>query len=184
MAVGILRSTLALTLSVLRIKASGIAPTKREINSGAGSMPSTNTTVTSGTGSLQVNQEWLGSRSILAGQNDDIDLYGSLIDDDGDVINFAKIKKIIVAIDDPDGTKKLRVGPQAVSNPFIGPWAGYAAIALAGEGDEVYEEVFEFQPWINSYAGWTVTAGTADKLRIHNPTASTITYTLYLEGVQ
>jgi len=184
MAVGILRSVLTLTLSALRIKASGIAPTRRDINSGDGSMPNTYTVVTNGTGSQQVNQEWCGSRSILAGQNDDIDLYGSLTDDDGDAINFAKIKKIIVAITDPDGTKKLRVGPQAVSNPFVGPWTGYAAIATAGEGDEVYEDVYEFQSWINSFAGWTVTAGTGDKLRINNPTASTITYTLYLEGVQ
>jgi len=177
MAVGILKSTLALTLSALRIKASGLAPTRRKINSGDGQMPNCVTTVTSGTGSQQVNQEYLATRSVLTTANDDIDLSGSLTDDDGETITFTKIKKIIVAITDADGTKKLYVGPKGVSNPFIGPWAG-------GQGATVYEEVFEFQLWINSFAGWTVTAGTGDILRIHNPTGSTITYTLYLEGVQ
>jgi len=177
MAVGILKSTIALTLSALRTKASGIAPTKRTINSGSGTMPNTVASVTSGTGSQQVNQVYLASRSILTTANDDIDLSGSLTDDDGDAITFTKIKKIIVAITSADGSKKLYVGPKGVSNPFIGPWAG-------GQGATVYDEVYEFQLWINSFAGWTVTAGTGDILRIHNPTGSTITYTLYLEGVQ
>lgn len=133
------------------------------------------TSLTFGTSSSQANQWWHDERSILTTANDDLDLAGGLTSVFGETITFAVIKVLIVAIDAADGSKKLRVGPQNVTNGWQGPWGGVGAT--------VYTDVFDWAVLVNDkWTGCAVTAGTGDILRINNPTGGTVTYRILIIG--
>lgn len=142
---------------------------------GQNAFPALDTTYTTGNGTLQVQRYFCTTYTINAGANQDIDLTGVLVDDLGQTIANAVVKEILVALDAPDGTVKVRVGPQGVTNPFIGPWTG-------GQGATVYEDVYVAQRWSQPYAGWTVTAGTGDILRINNPGGAAVTIHVVVLG--
>lgn len=129
-----------------------------------------------GTGNQQANTLYVSQFSVSAGGNTDIDLAGGLTDFRGNTITFTAIKMLLLAISSPDGTKKLRVGPQGVSNA--------AQLWFGGVGATVYEEVFDAVCRWNTYAGWGVTAGTGDILRVNNPGAGAVSANLILIGVQ
>lgn len=142
---------------------------------GRGALPSLDQTFTYGTGSGAVNMWYLARRTLATVTFDLLDLAGGLTDFKGAAITFTKIKRVLLVIIDPDGTKTLRIGPQNQSNPFIGPWSG-------GSGATVYNTVFRKFDQDQPYAGWTVTAGTGDILPIYNPGATSVTYLLWLLG--
>lgn len=104
--------------------------------------------------------------SIASSANQDIDLSGGLTTDVASSVVGTKIKELIVAIESPDGTKSLRVGPQNVSNGWQGPFGGVGATC--------YQTVFHHLRWTEPYTGFDITAGTGDILRIHNPGAGTV----------
>jgi hypothetical protein len=143
--------------------------------SGSNTFPSLSSDIANGTGSGQANQLYAKSFTITTGSNQDLDLAGSLANEFGETITFAKIKGIIVCIASPDGTKKVRVGPQGVANG--------AQLWFGGTGATVYEEVEEVLVRGAKYTGWTVVAGT-DVLRINNPTASSVTVHIALWGTE
>jgi hypothetical protein len=129
-----------------------------------------------GTGNNQIKNLWFQQRTITAGLNDDLDLAGSLANDFDAGIVFTAIKLLLVSIVAPDGTKRLKVGPQGVANAFPGKWGGVTAL--------FYDEIYNFNAVINHpWAGYPVTAGTADILRINNPTAGAVTYNILIAGV-
>lgn len=131
----------------------------------------------SGTGDGQIDAWWHDERTLAATTNDDLDIRGGTASAFGDlVLSFAKVKLVVININTPTSAKYLRVGPQGVANAFQG-WHGGVA---AGNYDEFYHSFVMFSP----YAGWPVTAGTGDILRIYNPTASSITYQILLAGVK
>lgn len=127
-----------------------------------------------GTGSGQVDKQFVGSYTILTTANQDLDLSGVLVDDFGTTISFTKIKELIVAIDTPGATKSLRVGPQNVTNGWQGFWGG--------TGATVYDTVDHSMRWSDPYTGKTVTAGTADILRINNPSGVSVTVHVLILG--
>ena len=128
-----------------------------------------------GTGSSQANQWFHDERSILTTANDDLDLAGGLTSSFGETITFAIVKILVVAIDTPDGSKKLRVGPQAVANAWQGPWGG--------TGATVYTDVLDWAVLVNDkWTGIAVTAGTGDILRLNNPTGGTVIYRIFIAG--
>lgn len=133
------------------------------------------TELTDGTGSGQANSMWLDERTINASSNDDLDLAGGLTNVYGETITFTAIKVLLIAIDSPDGTKSVRLGPANVSNGWQGPWGG--------TGATVYETIHDWSVKSNKYGGWSVTAGTGDILRITNPSGSaSVTYRILLIG--
>jgi hypothetical protein len=142
---------------------------------GQGVLPSLDQTFSYGTGSGKVNMWYLARRTLATVTFDLLDLAGGLTDYKGAAITFTKIKRILLVVIDPDGTKTLRIGPQNQSAPFIGPWSG-------GTGATVYNTVFRKFDQDEPYAGWAVTATTADILPIYNPGASSVTYLLWLLG--
>lgn len=133
--------------------------------------------VPSSAGVGYANQWYVAERSILTTANDDLDLAGGLTNAMGQVVTFTKIKFLLIAIDSPDGVKKLRFGPQNVANAWA---AGFGAL-----GATLYKDVFDWEVLVNNkWAGVAVTAGSADVLRINNPGAGTVTYRLLVIGVQ
>lgn len=147
------------------------------VTPGSNTFPEMVTSLSNGTGSGQANEQFAKSYDITTGANQDLDLTGTALQNGlGENIAFTAIKLFVVAIHSPDGTKKVRVGPQGVANAWQGPYGG--------TGATVYEEVLEYMVKINQYGGWTVTAGTGDILRINNPGASTVTVSVWLLGTK
>jgi len=143
---------------------------------GSVSVPSLGISLTYGTGSGQANTLYCNSRSVNPTSYDLVDLAGSLTDGVGNTITFTKIKLALLAIVSPDGTKLLRVGPQAQSNPFLGGWGG--------TGSTVYKAVYDWD--LTNYepvSGLTVTASTGDIFPVYNPGGSAVSYFLLLAGV-
>lgn len=127
-----------------------------------------------GTSTDHIKEWYHAERTLTAGSNDDLDLAGSLTNIFG-TITFAAIKVIVIDIDAPDGTKSLRFGPQGVANAWQGMHGGVAAGNYITIHDTFYQ--------VHSFAGWTVTAGTGDILRINNPGAGSVTYRIFLAGM-
>lgn len=146
---------------------------KSPFSIGSNGFDAINFELTFGTGNDQGNQWWMDERTLANGANDDLDLAGSLTSDFGETITFTTIKLIIIAIDSPDGTKFVSVGPLAQANA----WA--AMFGDASDGIKVYNFLING----DTKAGFAVTAGTGDKLRIANSSGVSVTYRILLVGV-
>lgn len=127
----------------------------------------------SGVLTSQCTKQYVAKRTLAGGANDDLDLT-ALTDGLGAANNFATVKQILIEIDTPDGTKELRVGPQAVANAWPGPFG-----AEAGATD--YLKVREFLFLTNHLAGWAV-SGTDKVLRVANPGGTSISYHVHILG--
>lgn len=137
-------------------------------------------TLTDGTGASQANVAYLSGtyadlsvpRSIAAGANDDIDLSGTTDDALGIDTALTKVRVLAIA---PDATNvnDIRVG--GATNPFLGPFNDATDKINIGPGD--------FWVQTNRSAGWTVTPGTGDILRIHNPGGVAATYHIAIIGI-
>lgn len=122
-----------------------------------------------------ISRYYVGRFTIAPGSSLDIDLDGSLQSDlvtPGTVV-FAAVKELLIAIVEPDGTKKVLVGPQGLVNGWVGPW---------GSVDD-FETVVHHTRKTNPYDGFEVIASTGDVLRIHNPGASEVFIDLAILGV-
>jgi len=128
-----------------------------------------------GTGDLQANQIFTDTRTVAATTNDDIDLFSGLTNVYNEAIVFTRIKWVIIDIDTPTTTKRLRVGPLAVANAFVG-W-------MINAGGTTYEEIVTRVVKEHPYAGWTV-SNVIRNLRIFNPGATAVTYRILIIGVQ
>lgn len=126
-----------------------------------------------GTGALLANTWYRAKRTLAGSTGESIDLAGGITNPFGETITFTRIVAVIVAIVEPNGTKAVRVGPAAVSNAWVGPF---------GSGND-YVTVKYWQAFVdNSAAGFTVTAGTGDLLRISNPGATSLDYIIWVVG--
>ena len=135
-------------------------------------------TFASGTSSGQFDNWWHDSRTVTATTYDNLDLRGGTVSTKLNLIlDFQKIKLGVIAIRSPDGTASLRIGPQNVTNAWQGAWGGVGATAYS---TVFHSHVFAFDP----YTGFAVTAGTGDILGIYNPGASSVTYDIFLLGIQ
>jgi hypothetical protein len=112
------------------------------------------------------------ARTIAASSTDDLDLRGTLTDAFGATINFAEVVAIYVEAASTN-TNNVVIGG-AASNQFVGPF-GAAAHTIALAPGEAF--------CMTNKAGWTVTAGTGDILRIANSAAGTsVKYNIILVG--
>jgi hypothetical protein len=142
------------------------------IQVGSSNFPACGFDLTDGTSNLQAKSWWSDIRTVAAGATDSIDLNGSLTGPLGDAISWTTVRMIVVAINVPDGTKLLRVGPQNVTNA--------AQLGFGGVGAQAYLETDTFCVLPRPYGGWAVTAGTADIARINNPSAVNVTVTVWI----
>ena len=126
-----------------------------------------------GTGNFQVNKWYLARRALAATTFDNINLTSGL-SALGTTQAFTALKAVLVQIIDPDGTKKLRVGPQGQTNANL-LW--FQAVTT-NFWEETYTYILKERP----VTGWSVAAASTDIFSIYNPGATSITYALWLLG--
>ncbi|MFC3097375.1 hypothetical protein [Alteraurantiacibacter palmitatis] len=115
-----------------------------------------------GTGADQANNLFVDRRTIAGAGSEEIDLAGVLSNALGQTLTFTAIKAIRIH-SDPDNGGNIVVGG-AESNAFVGPF-GDATDTLSIAPGGFFEVV---NP---SAAGWPVTAGTGDRLKVANSDA-------------
>jgi hypothetical protein len=121
----------------------------------------------------QANIVFTDTRTIAASSNDDLDLVGVLPHPLGGTITFAVVRSIIVRAA-AGNTNNVVIGA-AASNQFVGPFGAATHTLALRPGEEMVVT--------NRGAGWTVTAGTGDILRIANGGSGTpVTYDIVLLG--
>lgn len=141
-----------------------------------GNWPAMGLSLTYGAGNNQIKQVWQAQRTVLAGANDDLDFSGVLVNGLGETLALIAVKLLLIAINTPDGIKKLRVGPQGLAQAFQGPWGGVGATNY----DEVTDWRFAI---LNPWDGYPIVAGATDKIRIANPSAVDVTYRILAAGL-
>ena len=104
-------------------------------------------------------------RTLASNTSENLDFAGALADAFGATIAAAKVKGIEIESDDAN-TTNLTVGA-AASNAFVGPFADATDALVLRPGDRM---VFACP------AGWTVTAGTGDLLKVANAAGAVATY--------
>lgn len=142
-------------------------------NFGFGVLPAIRYRYSFGTGSGQANKWYLAQRTLAATTYDDLNLTSGL-STLGTTQTFTALKRVLIAIVDPEGTKRLRIGPQGRTN--ANPLWFQAATTNFWE--ETYTYVLKDRP----VTGWGVTAASTDVLGVYNPTGSSITYAIWLLG--
>ncbi len=130
-------------------------------------------TLAEGTGLNQANQVFPDERTLTTGQSEDLDLNGVLINPLGEQVNLVKVKAVVI-VADATNTTNLTIG-NAASNQFVG-WFGAAAHTITLKPGGVF---FISDP---SAAGYPVTAGTGDLLRVTNAPGATAKYKVIIIG--
>lgn len=128
---------------------------------------------TYGTGDAQARRWYLARRTLAAGAYDDLNLTSGLAALGATQV-FAALKRVFVGVASPDGTRRLRVGPQGRT----GAAQLWFQAATANFWVETYTHLWMERP----YTGWAVTASTADVFCVHNPTAGPVDYVIWLLG--
>lgn len=127
-----------------------------------------------GTGANQADKQFSDTRTILASSNDDLDLAGVLLDAFGVAITFVKVKYLLVAAA-AGNTNNVVIGGSA-SNPFASFMTGTTPAILVKPGGLCVLATPDA-------AGYAVTGGTGDILRISNGGAGTsVTYDIIIGG--
>lgn len=168
-----LDATFALTVTGSFTPDTDVGNRKYTFNSGSNNFDAMTQTFSVGDAANQAEKMFFDERTVTATTADNLDLAGSLTDPFGNTLTFAAIKAVLIAVDSPDGSKSLQVGPRAVANAWVGPF---------GDASD-YLTVYCWLTLINpSAAGWSVTAGTGDLLCIYNPGATSVTYRVLILG--
>lgn len=129
---------------------------------------------TDGAGANQVNRIFSDQRTLGASATEDLDLAGVLTDAFGAVITLARVKAILVKAA-AGNTNNVVVGAAAATQ-FVG-FFGAATHTVAIQPGGAFLIVTP------TAAGWPVTAGSTDFLRIANGGAGTpITYDILILG--
>lgn len=136
-------------------------------------LPTVNVSYSFGTGASQVNKWYLAKRTLAATTYDDLNLTSGLTAL-GVTQAFTKLRRAFVAIIDPDGTKKLRVGPQGRTNANL----LWFQAATTNFWEETYTSILKDRP----VTGWTITPSTADVFSVYNPGGSSLDYAIWLLG--
>lgn len=172
-----------LTASFQLSGSAGLTATDRAIYSpsgavqiGAGGFDALLAEFTDGTGAGEANELYVAQHTIATVTDLDLDLVGGGLKNTlGDTLALTSIKAILISIDDADGSKKVRFGPQGVTNAWQGPFGGVTS--------SHYVEIPYWQPFINpNAAGWAVGTGATDVLRLHNPGGASITVNVVIVG--
>jgi hypothetical protein len=134
-------------------------------------------TLASGTAIDQADQVYLSDgRTLATTVSEELDLSGSLVNEQGETVAFTKVKFLLIQNDSTDASCILSVGG-AASNGWISAFGDATDKIKVGPGGKLLL-------WNPSLAGYAVTAGTADKLKIENPGTATATYSIIIGGVK
>lgn len=129
--------------------------------------------ITNGTGASQADQLFVDERTVSSASNDDLDLAGVLASAFGSTLTMAKLVGLII-INAPKSTTtanttNLTIG--GATNPFVGFLGGTTpTIGPIRPGG------FVFLGCNDAGGIGTVTAGTADILRVANSAGASATY--------
>lgn len=127
----------------------------------------------SGTGSGQADLAWTDLNTLAASATTDIDLAGTLAGALGGAVVFAKVKAIMLYADEGNTNNVVLGG--AAATQFVGPFGSATHTVAVPPGGMVKLTA--------PIAGWTVTAGSADLLRVANSAAGTsVTYRIIIIG--
>lgn len=128
----------------------------------------------SGTGANQANNCFSDERTLAASATEELDLAGGLTNGLGATLTFTAIKAILV-IAATGNTNDVLLGG-AAANAFTGPFQNSSDIVNIKPGGVAL--------FLNpSAAGWAVTAGTGDLLKLANSAGSTgVTYRIVIIG--
>ncbi|MGW4850149.1 hypothetical protein ACWEPZ_02810 [Streptomyces sp. NPDC004288] len=129
----------------------------------------------SGTAAGQADRVWSDRRQLNASATEDLDLAGVLLDAFGAAITFARIKGIVIAAA-AGNTNNVVVGAAAAN-----PWA--TLLSATGTVTLRPGAFLAVGTGAADATGYTVTAGTADLLKVANSGAgSTVTYDIHIIG--
>lgn len=127
----------------------------------------------SGTGSGQADLVWADINTLAASATTDVDLAGTLPGALGGTVVFVKVKAILLYADEGNTNNVVLGG--AAATQFVGPFGAATHTVAVPPGGVVVLTA--------PAAGWTVTAGSADFLRVANSAAGTsVTYRLIVIG--
>lgn len=128
-----------------------------------------------GASANQFSELYSAIRTLAGGANETLDLYGSLTNQLGETINFARVKVIVVELLTTTAASSITVG-NAASNVFTGPLGGTTpTVTIANGGGMAF--------WRSDATGWTVTNSSTDNLKVlNNDGAVVATYRITLIG--
>lgn len=136
--------------------------------------PALELTLSYGTGDEQATTWFTATGTLAAAGSQNFELVaGSLTNNLGQSIAWSAVKHLMLVIVDSDGTKQLRIGPQAVANGWQGPFGGVGA--------SNYLDVFDWFILPNRWDGYAAGVGNS-VLRLYNPTAADVEYALFAAG--
>ena len=115
-----------------------------------------------GTSNGQIDRSWVSGTRTLNTTSEELDLSGSLTDGFSNIVNYVEVVGIVFQI--LSGTGTLTVGG-AAANGFVSLFADSTDKIVVRPG-------FPFV-MMNTDSGYTVTSGTADKLKVESSTAMT-----------
>ncbi len=131
-----------------------------------------------GNNASQFSEIYADVRNVANNSNETIDLYGSLTNQLGETINFARIKVILIELLNvaQGGTNANSITVGAATNAFVGPLGTNTGTfdVISGGGGAF---------WRSDATGWTVTNASADKLKVlNNDTVNNASYRITLIG--
>lgn len=129
-----------------------------------------------GSGAGQANLVWHDLRTVTSGANDDLVLSALPQSIFGNTVNldFAAVKGLLIVNANTATGDELRVGA-APSHAWSAPFGSAT--------DKVRVPTNSCLLLVNQNDGWNVAAGSADTLRIANPTSDDIQYKIVIVGV-
>jgi hypothetical protein len=135
---------------------------------------SPNITLTDGTGANGAKSQIFDTRTLSASATEDLDLAGGLSDAFGNLITFTKIRALAITAAAANTNNVLVGGASATQLASLFSAVNDVLIIRPGGGFMVYAP---------DATGYTVTAGSADLLKIANSAGSTsVTYSIAIIG--
>lgn len=129
-------------------------------------------TLENGVAADQADVVWHDQRTLGAGALETLDLAGSLINAFGQTVTFAKIKGMVIA--NLSTGRILTIGG-AASNPWLSRMGSGTDVFKIGPGG--------WDAWCEpAAAGFPVTPGTADQLKIANSAGGACDYKIWIIG--
>lgn len=127
---------------------------------------------TDGTGANKAQIEWHDERVLDGGDDDDIDLAGTVAGIFG-TPSFTKVKYMLIRLVTTTSGVSIVVGA-AETNPWLAPFGDASdTITITAGGMRLFTDPVN---------GLTVTGGTGDILRINNPGQTAVTYQIWVAG--
>lgn len=163
-------TSLAVTMKIL----AALTKAGYDLSGGPTSNPtiSLQKSLTDGTGDDKAEQVWFDERTLAAGADEDLDLAGGLTDPFGDTITFTKIKALLVLntsdeLSTPTDAE-IQVGGGDTGDG-TNAWDTWITSTAADGSEAVKVPVGGGHMLFNRLAaGFAVTAGVGDLLRIKN----------------